>query len=143
MGKKSFGELQDSCYDKALKDYVTALSLNPNYADVYAQRSELYKHIGEEDKAVADLTELLRCQKTTSQSDASKEPAKDTAYHEQKIAEYAAAIALNPNDAESYNNRGTAYTALGKYDLAEADFNKSLELKSSQTKNGGNDNGNK
>ena len=38
------------------------------------------------------------------------------------------AIELNPNDAETYNNRGVAYSNKGDYDRAIEDFNKVIEL---------------
>ena len=47
---------------------------------------------------------------------------------ELSIEENTKAIALNPNNPLSYNNRAAAYKALGQMDLAEADFRKSQEL---------------
>lgn len=37
-------------------------------------------------------------------------------------------IVLNPKDAGAYNNRGAAYSALGKYNEAIVDLNKAIEL---------------
>jgi tetratricopeptide (TPR) repeat protein len=38
------------------------------------------------------------------------------------------ALAVNPNDAVAYYNRGTGHLNLDEYDLAIADFTKSIEL---------------
>jgi tetratricopeptide (TPR) repeat protein len=36
---------------------------------------------------------------------------------------------MKPQYAEAFNNRGNAYYALDQYEQAEADFNKSLQLR--------------
>jgi tetratricopeptide (TPR) repeat protein len=46
-----------------------------------------------------------------------------------KIAAYSKAIELNPTFAEAYFNRGLAYFATSKYELAIKDFTKTIELK--------------
>ena len=35
---------------------------------------------------------------------------------------------MNPNDADSYNNRGAAYEAKGQNERAVADFSKALDI---------------
>lgn len=44
------------------------------------------------------------------------------------IAEYNMAVALNPDYAPVYNNRGFAYVGKGEYEQAIADFNKAIEI---------------
>jgi tetratricopeptide (TPR) repeat protein len=44
------------------------------------------------------------------------------------IANCNKALEINPKDAAAYSNRGVAYYKRGEYDLAIADFNKSLKL---------------
>ena len=44
------------------------------------------------------------------------------------ILEYTQAIEANPKSDLDYEGRGTAYTELKSYDLAIADFSKSIEL---------------
>ncbi len=44
------------------------------------------------------------------------------------LAEYSAAILLDPNFADGYNNRGGRYVVQEKYDLALADLNRAIEL---------------
>jgi tetratricopeptide (TPR) repeat protein len=44
------------------------------------------------------------------------------------IADYDRAIELDPNDAQSYNNRGQAHLSKGHREQAIADFRKALEL---------------
>ncbi|MDR2662302.1 MAG: tetratricopeptide repeat protein, partial [Treponema sp.] len=49
------------------------------------------------------------------------------------IADYTAAIRLNPNLADAYNNRGNAYTNKGELDSAIADYTAALTLDSELT----------
>jgi tetratricopeptide (TPR) repeat protein len=44
------------------------------------------------------------------------------------IEAFTSSIALNPNDAEAYNNRGIAYADKGQYDRAIEDHNKAIAL---------------
>lgn len=48
--------------------------------------------------------------------------------YDRAIAEFNQAIALAPQDAEPYHNRGMAYKGLGQMDRANADFDKAEEL---------------
>ena len=44
------------------------------------------------------------------------------------IADYDKAIALNPEYANAYYNRGNAYNSKGEYDRAIADYDKAIAL---------------
>jgi tetratricopeptide (TPR) repeat protein len=48
--------------------------------------------------------------------------------HNDAIAAFDKTLELNPRFAEAYNNRGSAYSALGNYKQAIRDFDKSIEL---------------
>jgi tetratricopeptide (TPR) repeat protein len=45
-----------------------------------------------------------------------------------EILRFTGAIRINPNDAESYNNRGAAYAGKGDYDRAIEDYTQALRL---------------
>jgi tetratricopeptide (TPR) repeat protein len=45
-----------------------------------------------------------------------------------EILRFTGAIRINPNDAESYNNRGVAYAGKRDYDLAIADYTQAISL---------------
>lgn len=49
--------------------------------------------------------------------------------HELAIKDFAEAIRLDPEDSDTFNSRGTTWTALGQYSRAIEDFNRALELK--------------
>ncbi|MFA9476192.1 MAG: tetratricopeptide repeat protein, partial [Filomicrobium sp.] len=44
------------------------------------------------------------------------------------IADYTKTVALDPNDAAAYTNRGNSYDDKGEYALAIADFDKAIAL---------------
>ncbi len=48
--------------------------------------------------------------------------------NEASIIHYTSVLAKNPKDAKSYAKRGKAYSATRKYDKAQTDFSKALEL---------------
>jgi len=50
-------------------------------------------------------------------------------HHERKaIGDYSSAIGLDPNDSDSYTNRGSCYQHLGQFESALADFDRALTL---------------
>ncbi len=48
--------------------------------------------------------------------------------YDKAIEAYTSAIAIDPNDAKAYNNRGNAYKNKGQYDRAIADFDKAIAI---------------
>ncbi|MDP2277030.1 MAG: tetratricopeptide repeat protein, partial [Nitrospirota bacterium] len=50
--------------------------------------------------------------------------------HDKAIEAYTSAIALNPNLAEAYTNRGAAYADKDQYDRAIEDYNKAISINS-------------
>jgi RNA polymerase sigma factor (sigma-70 family) len=86
-------------YEAALADYTKAIELDPNMADAYMERGDLYtmnlpKELGGEEKAVADFTRCLE---------------------------------IKPNDASARWNRANGYVSLGKFNEAIADWTTYIE----------------
>jgi tetratricopeptide (TPR) repeat protein len=52
----------------------------------------------------------------------------DKEMYDQAIADYSKAIAVKPDDAVAYGDRGLVYAKQGHNDLAEADFRAALKL---------------
>ena len=48
--------------------------------------------------------------------------------HDKAIEAYTRAIAINPNYAKAYNNRGATYGHKGQYDRAIEDYNKAIDI---------------
>src|SRR3990167_4842469 len=75
-------------------------------------------------------TEVEKLPEYQSLSDSDKTKAKVLYYKEydDAIEAYTSAIALDPNYAAAYNNRGDAYANKGQYDRAIEDYNKAIAL---------------
>jgi tetratricopeptide (TPR) repeat protein len=52
----------------------------------------------------------------------------DRALYAQRVADYTAQIADDPNDIDAYIDRGFAYRSLGNYDQAIADFDQAIVI---------------
>lgn len=83
----------------AIDDYTKAIELNPNYAEAYFNRGNVYSYRNNYLKS-----------------------------YSQAIADYTQAINLNPNFASAYQGRGLCYKAIGRNSEAEKDFAKATEL---------------
>ena len=46
-------------YDKAIEEYNTAISINPNHADAYSNRGIAYGMKGQHDKAIEDFNTAI------------------------------------------------------------------------------------
>ena len=57
-----------------------------------------------------------------------RNPAEKQTWYDKAIDHYTDAIALNPEDANVYNNRGAAYGEIGDWAHASQDFNKAIDL---------------
>jgi tetratricopeptide (TPR) repeat protein len=100
--------------------YCTAvIRLNPNDADAYAKRGDVYARIGNYEQAIADYIEAIRLdpEYATMCGDSSA-----------RIAYCTAVIRLSPNDADAYAKRGKAYVDLGAYEQAIADYTEVIRL---------------
>jgi len=45
-------------YDKAIADWTTALGIKPNDPEYLGKRADIYRKIGDQDKAIADLEKI-------------------------------------------------------------------------------------
>ena len=57
-----------------------------------------------------------------------RDRAEKQAAYDKAVAHYTQAIALSPELAEAYNNRGNAYYRKGEFDLAIQDYNTAIDL---------------
>jgi tetratricopeptide (TPR) repeat protein len=88
-----------------------------------------YMESGDVDRAIATLTEAIRCQPIAA--DAYYQRGKclvAKGRHEDAIADYSQAIRLKPLSASFYNARSNAYIDRREYDKAVADCNTSMRL---------------
>jgi len=107
-------------FEKAIKKYEDALSLDPNNTLFHKNLAIAYEGLGKNEEAEKIYLTILK-----------KDPGNDDIHNflgvlyfrtnriEEAIKSYLKAIELNPRSALYYQNLGFAYDNNGQYDLAE------------------------
>ena len=120
-------------YTSALKDYSTAISLNPNQADAYANRGNLYLNSEKSDLALADYDRALNLGNVQGLPVA-------TVYFYRGLSHLAVenstaamndfnrAISLDQKNPDAFVERGKLLIQANKPDLALDDFTKAIAL---------------
>jgi tetratricopeptide (TPR) repeat protein len=123
---------------RAIADIGEAIRLNPNDALAYNDRAFIWRELGEIDNAIADLTEAIHIN-PMPRSD-SGGPGYVNAYsnrglalhmkgdYERALADYDAAIKLDPKDLPALTYRGQIHRLAGNYDLALADLDAAIGI---------------
>jgi tetratricopeptide (TPR) repeat protein len=122
--------------DLAITCYGEVVRLDPNNADAYYYRGNLYRLKGENDEAVADYTEAIRLNPDLFLAYVNRAAAhKRKGEPDQAIADFSEAIRRNypgPGSvvfmSKAYRDRGDAYVEKGEYDKAIADFSEAIRL---------------
>lgn len=114
---------------KALKDYSTAIDLDPEFKGAYYLRGLIYEEQREVERAIEDYTNVIRL-----------DPEYDKAYNNRgglfkeqgriadALADFNTAIGLNPSSPEAYANRGMIYLAQHNLQKAFRDLNQALKV---------------
>jgi tetratricopeptide (TPR) repeat protein len=115
--------------DKAIDDISQSIALNPNNANAYSHRAELYEKRDQLDYAVSDYDIAIRLD--PKNGDYLDRRGKDKAARNQPdlaIADFTAALVLNPTDDVAYIWRGDALRQKGQYQAAIAEYDAALKL---------------
>ena len=111
------------------EEYDKAIELNPNHADAYYKRGDVYDEMGEYGKAIADYNKAIELDPNHALAYYNRGCAYgEIGEYEKAIADYNKAIELNPNDADAYYNRGLAYHGKGEVPKAVSDLEKCIGL---------------
>jgi protein O-mannosyl-transferase len=130
----AFNNRGTAYYDKgetslALKDYNTAIELNPYYAYAYYNRGVLSADKGEVGAAMEDFTRAINL----NPSDFAPYLKRGLLFQQQgafdpALTDFSTAIKLNPSAVEAYINRGVVYRLRGDYERALLDYGRALEI---------------
>jgi tetratricopeptide (TPR) repeat protein len=112
-----------------LECYTRAIELDPNCAEAYADRGDLYYAKGNYAAAIYDFGKLIKLQPLSAETYF----ARGQAYSKQgdiedALQDFTSAIKLKPDYAEAYQNRAMLYSEQHAYTEAMADVQKALQL---------------
>ena len=119
-----------SDYKYKIDNYTKCLRIDPDYADAYNNRGNVYTDLGNYSDAIFDYSIAIRI----DPDDAQRYYNRGNAYqnlrnYEDAISDYTSAIRIDPDDAQPYNNRGSAYYSLKNYNAAFSDYSKAISIK--------------
>ncbi|MBI3754913.1 MAG: tetratricopeptide repeat protein, partial [Deltaproteobacteria bacterium] len=127
----------DGRIEDALREYKTALKLNPYLADARNNLGVIYKEKSLLDEAIAEYREALR---HTHFPDHLKAIHRNLGgalgrkgFLDEAAREYEEAVRLDPHDGDSYYNLGVLYSQKGLWDKAANAFSEALKIKPDDT----------
>ena len=121
---------KQECYEDTINHYTEALKLKPNYIELYNNRGNAYRDIGEYDLAIQDYDEIIKRQPDFIEVRVNRGLAYfDKGERDLAFQDYNAVIEQNPEFVRAYLNRGAAYDKEGKHDKAIEDYTKAIQRK--------------
>ena len=110
-----------------------ALAFSPAHGEAQSDQNPCYDPKASADETIAACSELLRSGSLSDKGTAIAYYNRGIGYHAKgqedlAIADYTAALRINPNYANAYYGRGFVYHARGQEDLAIADYTSVLRI---------------
>lgn len=121
--KKAVRHYQKGDYEKAVYWYTRAISLDPENAELYAERGVAYYHRNMLDESLADHDRARELEPDRAYRYSSRAYIKDAMGNTRgAVEDYKIAIELDPDDAVAHNNLGLLEEKLGHTAKAQALF---------------------
>ena len=128
---KHLRQLAEAQRDEEVREYIATLdqevSRTPDEAALYFQRAELYAHLKEFDKAVADHDKAVSLLPGSTTFIARGCLYIQMGDFNSAVADFERAIKEDPTNAMAYTNRGAAYSKLGQIGRAIADYGLAIQ----------------
>jgi tetratricopeptide (TPR) repeat protein len=124
-----FAYAQQGRYDEALKQYATAINLNPGLADPHNNSGMAYAGLNRFDEAINEYALALAIQPRHPNAHNNL----GSAYlsrqrYSEAINEFTTALILQPDFVEAHYNLGNAYAAVGYLDQAIGEYRAAIAL---------------
>ena len=125
-------------WQAAADAYSEAIRLDPASADALRRRGAAYLHLGELDRAVADLDGAARLDPADAGTVYNRGLARARLGDDAgALADFTEAVRLNPGLARAYQARGAVHARRGEAAEAEADWRRAVELDPALNRGGG------
>ena len=116
-------------FDGAIMDFTLALERDPGNSEILYQRAMCYYHLKKQSLALLDMDAAVEMQPNYSFRYASRAFMRDTFGDVMgAIQDYKQAIALDPEDAISYNNLGILEDKMGRRTVSQGYYDKADNL---------------
>ncbi len=126
QGIKSEKENQEL---QALKNYNTAIAMQPNYSRAFYKRGLIRSSQGELQAALANLTQAIEINPEDAEIYYQRGNLRFQLGDVQGAeVDYSEAIKLNPQLVEAYVNRGSVYAEMGKEEKAVEDYSQGIKI---------------
>ena len=117
-------------FDKAIRDFTTAIELKPDFAEAYNNRGNAYSRKGDFDTAIQNYDTAIEIKPDYAEAYNNR----GIAYVEKRdfdkgIQNYDTAIKIKPRLAEAYYGRGIAYVGKHDFDTAIQNFTTTIKIK--------------
>ena len=117
-------------FKQALRIFNELIVLQPMNPNLYMQRGVIYQTIGEADRAILDFSDAQRLAPTQTFPLISRGVALYTRKDNNAgaIADFNAALKINPREISAYTNRGIVHRKMGELNKAISDFTDAIKL---------------
>jgi tetratricopeptide (TPR) repeat protein len=123
--------------DKAIADFDAAIAGDPSYLNAYSGRGDAYKNKKDYDHAIDDYTKALSLDPAEPKRKLIEKVLAGVYVDrgvtqidpDAELADYEAALKLNPDNTRALNNRAVIYNAKHDYDKAIQDLDQAIKLR--------------
>jgi serine/threonine protein kinase len=120
-------------YDEGLKKIPKTRRQVQNFQQVWLQKARAYNQLNQSENALATCQDALKYYQSPQLLNCQGLALDNLGQQESAITAYDRAIALDPDYAWSWNNRGDAYVKLGEVTKAFDDFERAIKLNQEQS----------
>jgi tetratricopeptide (TPR) repeat protein len=129
LRKKGYKALQSGELDSAITAFNQAIKLDPNSADAYILRGDVYAQKRDWDRTLADYSQGIKLKPNNAEAYFHCGVAyRNKGDWARALADYEQTVKLNPNAADAHLGRGVVYYQKGDLDRSIVAYSEALRL---------------